>query len=290
MNNKIYYPLEENSEIIKNLFGKDFLNAMINDKLNINDSVLANDYLAEYLYGTEISSLLKINDIKKIKVIVSELQGKYNNRLSSLNEINLNNYGMIVIRPENIGLVNEYIAFLEKYGLQLIYSKKTKINFEQYLLMYQHGLIIKESRLDFPTRTLNYINKDCIVLIFKSGIPLRAKVSDYLNSIKGKPGIKQNETLRGGIAYNYLKNFVNDDGITFKNNDYNLLFDPIGMCRLLVRGEVESDHMHDLANLKILHYVGQAVHVPNSHEIMADLSVLLNENEIDIVHQKTKKR
>lgn len=289
MNNEMYYPLQNNAEIIKKLFGKNFLKDIVNDKLNISECIAANEYLSEYLYGLEISNLLKLNDVEKIKDIVKQIKSKYKSRLLLIKSMDFNNIGMLVVRPENVGLVNEYIKFLNERGLLLIYKKKMQISFEQYLLMYHHGLILKESRYDFPTRTLNYINKDCYVLLFYSNNNLFMPISDYLTSIKGKQGKKRSDTLRGGLAYNKLKAFVKLNGTYFSKKEYNLPFDPIGMCRLLVREEIESDNSHNISDLKLLYYVGQAVHVPNSKEIKDDFSVLFDDNDLDYVKQKIKK-
>ncbi len=286
MNNSIYYPLYENNELIKKLFGVVFFKNMINDNLDCSECIAANDYLSEYLYGTEISRLLKVDDVEKIKNIVKEIKGKYDYRFSLLQNFDFDNIGLLVVRPENVGLVDKYINFLNQNGLSLLYKKRMQLNFEQYLLMYHHGLIPKESRYDFPTRTLNYINKDCYVLLFYSKNKLLLPVADYLNSIKGKQGRQQSGTLRGDIAYNELKKLVNVNGTSFMRNEYNSLFDPIGMCRLLVRNSIESDNAHDISDLKLLYYVGQAVHVPDSQEIKDDFSVLLDENDIDYVDQK----
>lgn len=286
MNNIIYYPLQENNGIIKKLFGEDFLKNIINDNLDCGECIAANDYLSEYLYGLEISQLLKVDDTEKIKNIVEKTKDKYKYRFSLLKDFDFYNIGLLVVRPENIGLVDKYVKFLNEKGLSLFYKKKIQINFEQYLLMYHHGLIPKESRYDFPTRTLNYINKDCYVLLFYSNSDLLLPTADYLNSIKGKQGKQQKGTLRGDIAYNGLKKIVNADGTVFIKKEYNSLFDPIGMCRSLVRGNVESDNAHNISNLKLLYYVGQAVHVPDSKEIKDDFSVLFDENDIDHVEQK----
>lgn len=283
----IYYPLKENNRIISNLFGEEFLKNMINDKLDTSECIAANDYLAEYLYGPEIAKLLKNNDAEGIMRIVGSLKEKYKRRESLAEDIDFSNIGLVVVRPENIGLVDKYVYFLEKKGLSLFYKKKIQISFEQYLLMYHHGLIPKESRYDFPTRTLNYINKDCYVLLFHSNKYI--STADYLNSIKGKQGKFQSETLRGDIAYNGLKKILENNGVKFIRNEYNLFFDPIGMCRLLVRGDVESDNAHNVSDLKLLYYVGQAVHVPNSREIKDDFSVLFDENDIDHVQEKILK-
>lgn len=289
MTKKIYYPLEENYEIISKLFGCSFLRDIQNDNLNVEDCIKANEILSKYLYGEEIANLLKNEDIKTINNIVLELKKQYNYKSSILKNIDFNSLGMLVVRPENIGIVENYEKFLKGKGLSVIYKKKINITFEQYLLLYHHGLIPKESRYDFPTRTLNYINKDCYLLFVYSNCLQLTPVSDYLTLLKGKQGKNQTGTLRGDIAYNELKKYVEANGINFKQKEHNVLFDPIGMCRLLVREKIDSDLSHNISDLKLLYYVGQAVHVPNSTEIFDDFKVLCNDNDIDFLEQKIKK-
>lgn len=288
MNEKIYYPLEENYKIILELFGNSFFKDIQNDNLNVKDCIFANEILSEYLYGKEIANSLKRRELKIIKDKVVELRKKYDYKSLILNDIDFNNLGMIVVRPENVGAIENYENFLKQKGLLTIYKKKVKINFEQYLLLYYHGLIPIESKYDFPTRTLNYINKDCYLLFTYLPNYQSLPLSDYLISLKGKQGKKENGTLRGDIAYNELKKYVTNDGKGFIDNKYNIPFDPIGMCRLLVREKIDSDLSHNISNLKILYYVGQAVHVPDSTEILNDFSVLCDENDIDYLEQKIK--
>ncbi len=288
MNKKIYYPLEENFEIISKIYGSSFLKNIKNDNLNINDCLIANEILAQQLYGVEIYNALKDNNLDIIKTKFYELKNcQY--KKSILKDIDFNNVGMLVIRPENVGLIEQYEKFLTKKGLDVIYTKKIKINFEQYLLMYLHGLLPKESRYDFPTRTLNYVNKDCYLIFVYSNNTKILPISDYLISFKGKQGKNQTGTLRGDIAYNGLKQYLLPNGLEFSDIKFNVLFDPIGMCRLLVRNQIPSDNSHNIADLKLLYYVGQAVHVPDSHEIIDDFRVLCNENDIDCLEQKIKK-
>jgi len=285
---QIFYPLEQNKDIIVNLFGSDFMKDSIDDRLSVDASLEANQLLANYLYGYEIAEMLRNRQIDKLNERFNQLKTKYVDSKQIPLNVNFEKLGLVLIRPENIGLVEKYINFLESKNLSVIYKKKVILDFENYWLLYHHGLICYDAMHDFPTRTLNYINKECCLLLVYSTEKKNFPVADYLMSMKGKQGIEKNGTLRGDIAYNALKKCVTNDGMHFTENYYNILFDPIGMCRILVRNQIDSDHSHDMVDLKLLYYVGQAVHIPDSREILDDFRVLFTDNDIDYVEQKIK--
>lgn len=289
MSKEIYYPLLENETIIRKLFGSKFLSNIRNDKLSIEECLIANKILGKYLYGKEIYQLLENKDIEKIEQITQEKKSKYEDIASKLSSMDLNNIGIVIIRPETIGITDKYIDFLSRQGLTLIEKKKILLNFEKYLIMYHDGLIHEEAKYDFPTRTLNYVNKDCYMLVVSSNDCLNIPTSDYLKLLKGKQGVSKKNTLRGDIAYNTLKQYVTNDGLCFSRINYNLPFDPIGMYRLITRKRVETDNSHDIADLKLLYYMGQAVHIPESTEIVNDGSVLFDYNDIDLIEQSINK-
>jgi hypothetical protein len=64
-----------------------------------------------------------------------------------------------LIRPENLVLVIIY-SFFKYLGLTVLLDKEITVDFEQYGVLYNHGLIHEDCQLDFPTRTFNYINND----------------------------------------------------------------------------------------------------------------------------------
>lgn len=283
---RIFYPLESNCELIRKIFGNKFYQNMLDDRLSSDECIMANNTLAEILYGQDIYKALNNDDVLYIKNKVELIRNNFKKRVNYIRDFDTDCFGMLFIRPENVQAVDSYIKFLEDRGLNVIYKTKTRISFDQYLSMYYHGLIPKESRYDFPTRTLNYINKDCYLLVVYSDNENIYPVSDYLTSIKGKQGKYTEGTLRGDVAYNLLKEFVSSDGLSFSDNNLNLLFDPIGMSRLLVRNQIESDNSHNIADLKLLFYTGQAVHVPDSSEFVRDFSTICNDNEVDEVFSK----
>ena len=143
MGKNIYYPLEENFKIVLDLFGHSFVNDIKNDSLKISDCVQANEILAEYLYGLNISHMLKEENIGAINDKVQILRKKYDYKLPILSGIDFNNLGLVIVRPENVGIIENYEKFLEQRDLSIIYKKKIQINFEKYLLLYSHGLIPK---------------------------------------------------------------------------------------------------------------------------------------------------
>lgn len=287
---KIYYPLEENLGIVKKIYSESFINDSINDELCADYCMEANEQLAKYVYGVQIADLLRNGEISAINSMYKDLKKKNEFRKDFFSDINFNNTGLILVRPENIGLVSKYEKFLNSLDLDIIYKKYIKINFEQYWLLYHHGLICEDAVCDFPTRTLNYANKLCCLLVVRTIKDIVQPLPDYLNSIKGKQGKFQTGTLRGEIGYNGLKNIVTSDGIYFNEKLNNLLFDPTGMCRLLSRGKIKSDNSHEIADLKLLFYVGQTVHVPDYSEILDDISVLCDENDAKKIKQKIKNK
>ena len=286
---KIYFPLEENLDILKKIYNENFIKASLNDRLCVDDCIEANEHLAEYVYGKEIASLLSSGDIKTLNSMHEELKRVNEYKKDYFYDIDFKNVGLLLIRPENIGSVDKYERFLNSLTIDVIYKKYIKINFEQYWMLYHHGLICEDAVCDFPTRTLNYVNKLCCLLVVKTNNYIGQSLPDFLNTIKGKQGKFKSGTLRGEVGYNSLKNIVTNDGLYFNEKMNNLLFDPTGMCRLLSRGQIQSDNSHEIADLKLLFYVGQAVHIPDYSEILDDISTLCDESDAEKIKLKIKK-
>lgn len=288
-NNVSYYPLLNNYDKVESIFGKDFLYKSENDLLTSDDFFIANDILSKKMYGDTIAKFIKEQK-------TDQLDHLYNNLLSTMpnrnlpNEINLDNIGMILIRPETFGEKERYINFLKSLKLELILEKDFQLFFEQYWILYHHGLKHKDSTLDFPTRTFNYINNDVCLLVFTGdreslNIPT---ISDYLFMYKGKHGSYIPNTLRGDIAFNSLRKYLIDKEHFVK--EANIPLDPIGAYRMLIRGKIESDRCHESADIPLLFYSAQAVHIPNRYEIHKDLNILCDDSDIETIAQKIKKR
>lgn len=288
-NKKVYYPLLDNYRKIENIFGLDFVKKSENDELSVDDFLYANDRLSKKVYGEKIASLIRNREIDKLDMLYNELISTMPNRnLSS--EINLDDLGMILIRPETLGAKEKYKNFLKSLRLELLLEKDFRVCFEQYWILYHHGLKHQDSVFDFPTRTFNYIDNDVCLLVFtgnKDELEVQT-ISDYLFRYKGKHGIYTLNTLRGDIAFNELKKYlISKDEFT---GEANIALDPIGAYRMLVRGKIDSDRCHEIADNPLLFYSAQAVHIPNRYEINKDLGVLCDDQDLQNLLLKLKKR
>lgn len=154
---------------------------------------------------------------------------------------------MILIRPETFGAKEKYKDFLKSLKLELLLEKDFRVCFEQYWILYHHGLKHQDSVLDFPTRTFNYIDNDVCLLVFTG----------------------------------------NKDEFT---REANIALDPIGAYRMLVRGKIDSDRCHEIADNPLLFYSAQAVHIPNRYEINKDLGVLCDEQDLEEISLKLKRK
>ena len=288
MRKEPFYPLEENYQKIESLFGSNYFEKSFLDELTPEEVILANDKLAEIVYGEEFAYYMKNGYLRQITALRDRLAEKYDKDLS--NKLSLDDYGLLLVRPETMGSVDLYTEFLDRIGLEVIYQKKIKIDFDQYLMLYYDGIMMGLSQndelFDFPTRTFNYIDNPCQLMIVKAKIPLNVPVSTYLHSFKGKHGDYSKDTLRGEIAYNSLIPYT-VDGVTL-DHAANIPLDPIGAYRALVRGQVDSDGWHDKVSMPILFYSGQGVHIPNRREIEKDLGVLCSEEDIKILTKKIR--
>lgn len=288
-NNIPYYPLLNNYDKVESIFGSDFLYKSENDILTPEDFLIANDILSRKIYGDTIATFIKEQQTDKLDQLYYNLLSTMPNR-NLLNEINLDDIGMVLIRPETYGEKEEYIKFLKSLQLELILEKNFQIVFEQYWILYHQGLKHKDSTLDFPTRTFNYINNDVCLLVLtgnKENLNV-STISDYLSMYKRKHGSYIPNTLRGDIAFNSLKKYLIDKEHFIK--EANIPLDPIGAYRMLIRGKIESDRCHELADIPLLFYSAQAVHIPNRYEIHKDLNILCDDDDIEVIAQKVKKR
>ena len=286
---KVYYPLLDNYRKIENIFGLDFVNKSENDELSIDDFLYANDKLSRRIYGETIASLIKNRRIDKLDMLYNGLLSTMPN-INISNEINLDDLGMILIRPETLGAKEKYKEFLKSLKLELLLEKDFKVCFEQYWILYHHGLKHQDSMLDFPTRTVNYIDHDVCLLVFtgnKNELEVQT-ISDYLFRYKGKHGIYTPNTLRGDIAFNELKKYLVSQNEFTK--EANIALDPIGAYRMLARGKIDSDRCHEIADNPLLFYSAQAVHIPNRYEINKDLGILCDEQDLEEISLRIKRK
>ncbi len=271
----------ENSQIIEKLISKSFVKRSRHNKLTTIEVVNANHVLADYVYGPKIATLVRAHDFDRLNNVYNKVSNDILIPDIITKKIDFNKIGLVIVRPELINIQKKCVDLIEKQQLDIIYRKKFKINFNKYWQLYHHGLTDPESYYDFPTRTLNYINKDLILLIITaSKHKTNQPISDILNDIKGKQGTHTSNTLRGDLAFNKLKQLIKGNGSNFTYSG-NIALDPIGAYRHLISDRITSDRAHVTADVPILFYAGQGVHIPNSQEISRDIRVLLQKDELE---------
>lgn len=273
--------LRRNTVEIREMFGDIFFNKSINNEISRKEFEEANDYLSEIVYGKEIAIALKNQNLEYINKLYRETIEKYKKDFSK--DFDINSIGMMIVRPEIYDNKMDVINYLKKLKLEILYYRTGKLNFEQYWMLYNHGLTYQYTLNDFPTRTYNYINKNCCFIVV-SGNPLEynfESISDYLCSLKGSPGLLMPNTFRGDLCINSLKKFLNRDGTLKK--EFNIFLDPICAYRKIVSGDVDqnkTDNHQIGTNYPMLFYAGQGIHIPNSCEIEKDINVIFSENEL----------
>lgn len=57
-------------------------------------------------------------------------------------------------------------------------------------------------------------------------------------------------------------------------SEANITLDPIGMYRVITRELIDYDKAHEIAELPLLFYAGQAVHTPDDDEIEKDFRTI----------------
>lgn len=280
---------ERNTETVATVLSDQYAQDSRNDTVSTDMFYQANEHLAMYLYGTEVADLVRRGAVQRLDTIHRDVTESVSASSELLEEVALDRIGLIVVRPELLGLADDCIHMLEQAGLQLIFDETTRIDFRQYWSLYGAGLRDPESRLDFPTRTLNYISHDIRLLVVcadPSSLP-EETVSDYITKeLKGRQGSYTAGTLRGELAYLALRDLIAVDGQSFIDGTASMALDPIGAYRQLVRGNVESDRMHSTANIPLLFYAGQAIHVPTSTELGRDLRVLCNDEALGLIAER----
>lgn len=277
---------DEHEAFVEDTLGWDFLaRSRENELFSEKELLEANKKIAEELYGKNLQSALWDNNLPEIKRIYN--QNVVKNILEKKTipqELDMEKYGIVVVRPELMDVLPQCKEFLATHGLRTIFEKDDTISFDQYWGMYNIGLKFADPKttLDFPTRTANYINLPCHMILVGTDENLNISTSDFLQTLKGKAGHCDETTLRGSLATEELKKYISTDGKDLEP-DARIALDPIGMYRGLVDGRITSDNAHADADIQIMHYVGQGVHIPDNTELSNDLKILLTQDEIDSI-------
>ena len=273
-----------NKEVIANLYGEEFKEKSMNDLLDPAVVIEANHVLAEFLYGSDIAKLVREKKTDRLDKIHRDNLEDLSLSEKIIDEIDLENIGLVLVRPEIIETATRCANLIADNGLAVIYERPVEINFTQYWNLYHHGLADPESYNDFPTRTLNYIEKPCHLMIVgrDKSADQRLPLSDLLTrDLKGRQGTYKHSTLRGDIAYTALRQFIAGPSMFVPN--MNMALDPIGAYRSLVRNQIPSDKAHETVDTPLLFYAGQGVHIPNSEEIRKDIRTLCSDEDLEAI-------
>lgn len=279
-----------NLEVITGVFGDEFAEQSASGSLSVDSTLQANEALGELLYGSEVSSLLRAGHITQLGKLAADNLQEVSLPNKALEPMDLRTVGMVVIRPEIVELRGDCRDLLVSYGLSVVEEKLIELTFAQYWGMYHHGLVHPDAYHDFPTRTLNYIGKPSHLMIVTAGpdVTQGLTTSDYLTArIKGRQGVSQPATLRGDIAYNALRSSVSRvrKG-AFKTPCDTIAHDPVGAYQHLVQGSIRSDGAHNTVDEPLLFYAAQGVHIPDTDEMMRDLSILCTEAEQEALAER----
>ena len=274
--------LNNNYDKIREILGEDYLEKSLNDTLTREEFIEANYKIGSFCYGEEVNRLLWERRLDLIYALYKEYLDSLN--LEELQEVDFSKLGLILVRPEVYYYREEYRTFLEERDLEVVFEKKIRLDFKEYLLLYYDSFILDDTMYDFPSRTFNYIDNDSYLFVVTS--KTKDNVADYLFSIKGKQGRYEIGTLRGDVSYTLLKDNVHE-GMFIKEAIIPL--DPIGAGRMLTRDLIPHDGSHNVSDIPLLFYAGQSVHIPNSKEIKRDMATLCDREEIQIVLKKVRK-
>ncbi len=273
--------LNNNYSKIERVLGKDFLSKSEEDILTVDDFLEANYKIGDFCYGKDFNQLLWDRNLN----MIYNIYGEYIDSLGidELKSIDFSKIGLILIRPECFYYRDKFKKFLEDRNLKVLLEKQISLDFKQYLSLYYESITLEDTMYDFPSRTLNYIDNDCYLMVVTS--KEKENVPEYLTGIKGKQGKYAIGTLRGDVAYNLLKQNIHEGQLI---KEAIIPLDPIGAGRMLTRDKIKHDGSHNVSDIPILFYAAQSVHVPNEHEIRRDIATLCSKEEIEYVLKKVR--
>lgn len=276
----------DNSLLLSRLYGDDFLEKRLTNSLSTTETVDANEALADELYGSTIASLLREGAYGTVLSMRDEITESTLLPIEVLDGIDMDKVGLIVVRPELYSNASVCRDLLVSAGFNIITDRDAEITFAQYLSLYPHGLAIPESHYDFPTRTLNYINRTSRLIVFsKQAGSEDNRAATTIASVdhKGTQGTFRKDTLRGHIALKSLDLYFDDHKAI---DEASIALDPLAAYQKLVSGEIASNGIHNSVEKPPLFYAAQGVHVPDRDEIDRDIRVLCTLEDIEIIRKE----
>jgi len=191
------------------------------------------------------------------------------------------NVAMLVVRPEMYHLYGKIEEFLNSKGLEVVKMFDLEIDYQKYLRICRSSVNLEQAKYAMPTRTLVYTGGKSKIIIckeneLKNGQPLPNRI---VMEMKGTGGIFSPGTIRGEVVYEEAKRL----GFHELNDEYiKSAIDPFGVLKLLPEfPEFQTDLSKSLPTTESrLTYNAVAVHIPDSSEIISDLSTVLNSQQL----------
>jgi hypothetical protein len=190
------------------------------------------------------------------------------------------NFAVILIRPEMIHITEQIIEFLKQFGIFKFYEDSVSITPDTYWTLYSEAITKKEANPSMPTRTMVYLHSPAKLLYLHPTLNLEMQtsgvhLSDILcNTFKGKAGQYEKGTIRGEVVHNEA---VRLGFHTFDNPVIAAATDPLFAYRHLTNNDKNQG-----IESSVLRYNAVSVHVPNSQEMVRDLSALLTLDQLTL--------
>lgn len=192
--------------------------------------------------------------------------------------IERHNLAILLVRPEMFHHKDKIADFLQQNEFKVVAQIDRSISYEQYAFLYNNVFSISAAQPSLPTRTMVYVGPPCSLIIFKPNEKIEGALPDlFCRYYKGREGVPDKTTIRGGIV---LKEALRLGFHLLQSQTIRIALDPIGALRNIVTLDGEHPHSHLPEKMRLLKYNAVSVHVPDSSEIVRDLSVLCSDSEL----------
>lgn len=179
---------------------------------------------------------------------------------------------LILIRPDMMHARNEFSTFIRD-RFKMLLEQEVEMDSQTYWTIYQYDRYSRESMHCRLTRAAISIGSTCCVMLFEDVSTGSKNFADvFFETYKGKQGIYNPQTLRGGIVYAKAITLGLHDAISSQvNKRLWYAADPFGAYRESAANNVYCQTL----TYPLLFYTGVGVHVPDGIEIRTDMPALL---------------
>ena len=194
------------------------------------------------------------------------------------------NIALILVRPEMLHIHRSFAGFIEDIGLKVFYTSERIVSYDQYWTLYKGSIRFPEAVPSMPTRTMVYTHSPCVFIAFVDPQNRHSNLADFFErKYKGKAGVVDKQSLRGGVVYPEAKKLGFD---TLHSEVVAGATDPFFGYRHLVDMNNQGISIEHHEN--ILKYNAVSVHIPNSREIPYDLSTLNTVEQLEEINKELR--